>query len=586
MAKKKASKKVVGHESTLTAGQFAKSSTHTLRSYAVGALPIMNRLLDRMDLENHLQQHLRADGSRMKIPTTTGLLLLVRNFLLSREPMYGVGEWAQRHAPDLLGLSASQLQYLNDDRVGRCLDRLFEGEVSDLVMSVVRHIVKEFDLSLDELHNDSTTVSFFGSYDDAAEESEQRGRPTVALTYGHSKMRRPDLKQLLYALTVTNDGGVPVYFTTHSGNTVDDQTHQETWNLLKELVGSPDFLYVADCKLATAENMKYIAKNQGRFISVLPRSRKEDSEFRKRLQEDPESVPWDLLYQMVDENEEVVDELSVCPEEIVTNEKCRLWWFHSTRKARTDHYTRLKHIQRATVEFESLRQRMQGPRSRLRTIADVKPQVDKILQETQTEDFLHVDIREYEAMKFRQAKPGRPGKNTKYVKKTYPVCDLSWETDEAALVACHKTDGVFPLITNCTDMTPEEVLRAYKRQPIIEKRFSQLKTDFCVAPVCLKNVSRIQAMLCVYFFALMLQTLLERELRHAMQAADLESLPLYPEGRECKAPTTRRILDILEPIQRHTLTMRGHSETVGTELSELQRMILELLDVPHEDYAL
>ena len=56
------------------------------------------------------------------------------------------------------------------------------------------------------------------------------------------------------------------------------------------------------------------------------------------------------------------------------------------------------------------------------------------------------------------------------------------------------------------------MLEAYKRQPIIEKRFSQLKTDFCVAPVYLKNVGRIVALLAVYFFALMVQTLLEREL--------------------------------------------------------------------------
>ena len=64
-------------------------------------------------------------------------------------------------------------------------------------------------------------------------------------------------------------------------------------------------------------------------------------------------------------------------------------------------------------------------------------------------------------------------------------------------------------------MTPEEVLRAYKRQPLIEKRFSQFKSDFEVAPVYLKEATRIQAMLSIYFFVLMLQTLLERELRHA-----------------------------------------------------------------------
>ena len=104
------------------------------------------------------------------------------------------------------------------------------------------------------------------------------------------------------------------------------------------------------------------------------------------------------------------------------------------------------------------------------------------------------------------------------------------------------------------DLSELELLKTYKRQPTIEKRFSQLKTDFEVAPVYLKAVHRIQALLSVYFFALLLEALLERELRQAMQRKGVESLPLYPEGRACRWPTARRVLDLFEPVQRHTLT--------------------------------
>jgi len=167
-----------------------------------------------MRLEDILREHLPPDDARTKVPTVRCLLLLVRNVLLSREPIYGLKEWAERYAPDLLGLTQEQLGQLNDDRVGRCLDRLFDGTTPQLLMDVVRQMVREFDLKLDELHNDSTTISFFGQYEEAAEEGECRGQPTAAITHGHSKARRPDLKQLLYILTVTDDGGVPVYFTT------------------------------------------------------------------------------------------------------------------------------------------------------------------------------------------------------------------------------------------------------------------------------------------------------------------------------------------------------------------------------------
>jgi len=119
---------------------------------------------------------------------------------------------------------------------------------------------------------------------------------------------------------------------------------------------------------------------------------------------------------------------------------------------------------------------------------------------------------------------------------------------------------------------------AYKEQPMIDKRFAQLKTDFVVAPVFLKEVSRIQALLCVYFLALLVESLLERELRRAMESEGIESLPLYPEGRACRRPTARKVIDLFEDVQHHELmTGRGPAEVFTTELTRLQRRILRLL---------
>lgn len=571
-------------QETRAAGHVAQAGTQTLTSMTVGCLPVLNQILERMRLEECFRKHLQPDGSRTRLPTATALLVLVRNLLMSREPIYGVGEWAAHYAPDLLGLQAGELECFNDDRLGRGLDRLFASGEADLVMDVVRHVVKEFGLSLDEIHNDSTSVSFCGAYHDADEEGVQQGRPTPAITYGHSKDHRPDLKQLLYVLTITEDGGVPVHFSTRSGNTVDDQTHRETWDIVRQLVGRPDFLYVADCKLASTDNMKYIHRRKGRFVTVLPATRKEDRQFRSRLS-NPDSITWNPVYDVFDDAGELRDALRVCSEEMLTKEKFRLWWFHSSRKAQLDDAARLSRIERATQELVALRERLSGPRPRLRTKAQVQPVVDALLQERGVQDWLRVTVREYDSPQYRQVGPGRPGPDTQYVKEPKLFCDLSWELDLLALAEAQQTDGVFPLITNTRNLTAEEVLRAYKRQPIIEKRFSQLKTDFSVAPFFLKSVSRIQALLCVYFFSLMLQSLLEREVRQAMQREGLESLPLYPEGRSCKAPTTRRIIDVFEPIQRHRLQSAGQTQLLTTELTPLQHMLLDLLDMPSDAYG-
>ena len=140
-------------------------------------------------------------------------------------------------------------------------------------------------------------------------------------------------------------------------------------------------------------------------------------------------------------------------------------------------------------------------------------------------------------------------------------------------------------MTNDPQLSALVVLQTYKRQPQIEKRFEQLKTDFAVAPVFLKDVGRIEALLCVYFFVLLVEALLERELRQAMAREELESLPLYPEGRACRRPTARRLIDLFEPIQRHTLQSAGAEPTTQvTERSALQRRLLRLLGVPAAGY--
>jgi len=212
--------------------------------------------------------------------------------------------------------------------------------------------------------------------------------------------------------------------------------------------------------------------------------------------------------------------------------------------------------------------------------------VDDLLAKCEVESLVRVSIKEGEDAKYRQAQPGRPSKHTKYKKEVRPRYHLTWELDAAAFENAAREDGIFPLLTNDRQLTAEEVLRAYKHQPVIEKRFSQLKTDFAVAPVYLKDVGRIQGLLAIYFFVLLVQTLLERELRQAMARKAIESLPLYPEGRPCSRPTTARVIELFEPIQRHWLTVGdSQPQCLVTELTTLQRQIIKLLGLSPADYG-
>jgi transposase len=562
----------------------ARARGRTLQSATVGALPILNHFLDRMRLEGFLRAALPKDDRRTKLSPVKALLLLVRNVLVSREPIYGMGEWAARHAPDLLGLTPSEIGLLNDDRVGRALDKLFAADIPALVLAVARHVVREFGVSLEELHNDSTTVTFYGAYSAAAEERRAFGRPTLAITFGYNKDHRPDLKQLLFILTVTEDGGVPLHFRAESGNVVDDQTHRDTWDLLCQLTGRRDFLYVADCKLATSENMAYLHQRQGRFVTVLPRTRSEDGAFRDLVRQG--QVTWRLLWAKTDDEGNVLDRFSTSEHPAQTAEGYRLLWYHSQRKAEQDAVARSDRIERALKQLAALREKLGSRRTRYRQQGKVAQAVDEILQTSGAAQWIRTEVQPQVVEIYRQDHRGRPTKHTRYRKQVATRFDLIYSIDDARVAEDAMNDGIFPLVTNVPDLSPLELLRVYKRQPTIEKRFAQLKTDFEVAPVYLKSVHRIQALLCVYFFALLVEALLERELRQAMQKRQIEALPLYPEGRACRWPTARRVIDLFESVQRHTLLRRGQSgDIMLTELTPLQHRLLKLLGLTAPPYG-
>lgn len=149
------------------------------------------------------------------------------------------------------------------------------------------------------------------------------------------------------------------------------------------------------------------------------------------------------------------------------------------------------------------------------------------------------------------------------------------------------TDVLFPLITNMNskELSMKEVLLKYKFQPYIEKRHQQFKSVFEAAPVFLKLPHRIDALMFVYFIVLLLNALIERELRLAMRKEKIRSLPLYPEKRRCKYPTTARLIDLFSNLRRHIL-FKGSAKVkcFYDPISELQEQILDILAISKEHY--
>src|SRR5580700_1269204 len=84
------------------------------RSLEVGAAPIVRLFLQRLDLPALFERHLATlPGPAPHLPTSTVLTVLLSNILLSRQPLYGVRQWASGFVPELLGLRDDQVPFLD-----------------------------------------------------------------------------------------------------------------------------------------------------------------------------------------------------------------------------------------------------------------------------------------------------------------------------------------------------------------------------------------------------------------------------------------------------------------------------------------
>ncbi|MEM5389026.1 IS1634 family transposase [Paraburkholderia phymatum] len=381
-----------------------------LHSERLGPLPLVNHFIKRIGLEDALDRHVPSDA-RCVVPHARALGVLLRSIIVEREPIYRQQETVHGFASGMFGLPGEQMEHLSDDRLGRALDRLFDADRTALLTEVVVAVGQRFGVNFDECHNDSTSISFCGSYR-GSEGRKIRGRTAPVITYGHSKDHRPDLKQLLFILTMSADGNIPVAFRCTDGNASDSRTHIETWNTLRAVAGRSDFLYVADSKLCSRENMEHIDRAGGRFVTVLPRSRLEDTEFRQWIQ--THTPDWSCVWDRPNprHSDGPRDRWYVWRAPLPSAEVWPVVWVWSPLLTLRQEARRRRNIAAAVEEFQLLRARLTGARTRLRGAAEIDLQIKGILEKHHVARYLKVRRTVREEHAYKQTKRGRPGPDT------------------------------------------------------------------------------------------------------------------------------------------------------------------------------
>lgn len=550
-----------------------KNSSHA--RFVLGAHPIIEHFIEMLRIREIIGTYVRTD-QRMSLDDDKALAILIHNILTTPHALYEMEDWLKPLDTEKLGLDPGEAQLIQDDRVGRALAKFYDSRHKDVFFRLALRAIKIFHLDCSQIHHDTTTVTFSGKYGGWS--------ASELLTHGHNKDHRPDLKQLVLGLNVTADGAVPISHQIHDGNRTDDRLHPANHKALQRLLQRTDFVYVADCKLATEENLQKLSRWGGRFVTVMPRTWKEDERFRERVRQG--KIRWQHILSRKNSRrpESKRDRYDAAVGNYTSSHGYRLHWIRSTQKAEQDAEARGHRIDRAFKELSDLQTKINTYYLKQRKQIDQR--IIGILETYGCDKLIKYQIHATREYRRKYQGKGRPGKDCRSEITWKHVYSISFGVDPQGVSEDEKTDGVFPLLTNLDRQAypAKKVLQIYKFQPFIEQRYSQLKTYQEIAPVYLKKAQRVVAFLHIHVMALMVAALIERKLRLAIKKEGIESLPIYPEKRACKAPTIFDIVRLFRNVERYEVTTNEDTMIFPAQLTPEQKQVLKLLEVPIAHY--
>jgi transposase len=531
---------------------------HTrFQTQIVGALPVITHYLERLDLAATIDELVPWEGD---VPLGTLVEVLIANRLLQPKALFRVGRWAETAAvTDYFGLTAKQL---NDDRLGRALERL-AAHAPDIQAALVLKAIEHFELDVTQIHYDLTTVELYGAYE--VETAEGQPPPTPLPTYGRTKSGRKHVKQVQLGLDATGDGGVPVGHLPLDGNAGEVTSHLDNLKLLSRTLPKGNLLYISDTKLDAPKNLLAIAARKGQFLCggvLLPQLQERYLGLRGELKP-VDYYPESQAKRPPDERDqykavEVAEHLGGQVDGKAVRLDSRMVFVWSESKARQEASTRERPTAKVVAEFEAV-QRNLG-RYSLKTTEAI--------------------VRRLEAAQGKYAEGTLL--DSRLVQEPGGRFTLTWQFDAQALERWQHLEGVYVLKTNLAERTHPltEVLRTYKGQSQVERRFHHLKGPLAVAPMFLKNPERIAGLLCVLVWALMVLALMERQVRRELKGEPLYGL--YPEGRPSPAPTGPSLVQALSGL---SIVIVHQGGTVARRLAQpdpIQRRVIQLLGINSE----
>ena len=238
-----------------------KKVLNSVKTTGLGFAPILKYFFDKCSIQEIIDENVPLDPRRKKLSHIQASQTIFTEIFFQVMQLYKICQFASETTVLNVIQSGIAPEEYFDDRLADSLDAIFNFGIGNLGILITRNMISVFNIENDICHNDTISVSTFGDCDNNKREE------SIKFTFGYSKKHRQDLKQFVWSISVGSGSGLPLFQKAYSGNTADVNTYVEQWHNLIKLLGKRDFLYVADSKIITSDNIAHIHDNDGFFIA-------------------------------------------------------------------------------------------------------------------------------------------------------------------------------------------------------------------------------------------------------------------------------------------------------------------------------
>jgi transposase len=420
-----------------------------------GACWLASRLWQELKLDEFFSVALH--DRRGSVEWAKVIELLAVNRLIDPESELGIHQrWYGTTAMDvILGTDDAVAA---KDRLYRALDKAIEHKEA-----LERHLAKRwedlFGAQFDLLLYDLTSTYFEG----------QAGEIPAA-KHGYSRDHRPDARQIILAMVVTEEG-FPLSYEVFEGNRADVTTLEEILDSVERKHGALGRVWVFDRGIVSEENLALLRKRGALYLIATPK--RQLANFQKELVEEDWSQVRDhpqIQVKLLERDKEL--------------------------------YVLTRSLERAEKERAM----------RTRVLRGLRQDLAKLSKSVRTGRLRNRDLIHKRLGRLEERWPAA----WPYLKSVELTDrDLIWSWDRKKLRNAWLHQGTYLLRTNLIDRDPQKLWRQYVQLTEVESVFRTLKSELNLRPIWHRIQLRVEAHILIAFLGYCLWICLKQKLRAA-----------------------------------------------------------------------